>query len=289
MKEAIMKKEYIKQVNASIDYIINHLDEELNVKKVAEQCYFSKYYFNRLFKAVTGESVYAFIKRIRIEKSAFFLKIESNTSITEIAEKYGLSSSNYSTAFKEHFGISPSEYRKKIKEASHKNAFFKANKITFQPSSKKDYNRIKKQIILKKLPDIKIIYERHKGNYRELTKRWHDFCIRTYDIKDNESLYLDISYDDPLISDEDLCIYDLCMTTKKKISGYNTMVIKGGNYAVYRFNGTLSKIGSAYQNIFSRWLPSSSCKLDNRRILSLYHSQLKDDNTIEMDICIPVK
>lgn len=42
-------------VNESIDYIMQHLDEELSLESVAAQFFISKYHFSRIFKAVTGE------------------------------------------------------------------------------------------------------------------------------------------------------------------------------------------------------------------------------------------
>lgn len=71
-------------VNRAIDYILEHLEEDLSLEKVAMHCHFSKYYFSRLFKAQTGESVYGFIKRVRLEQSAFRLKTEKERLITDI-------------------------------------------------------------------------------------------------------------------------------------------------------------------------------------------------------------
>lgn len=53
-------------VNHAIGYILQHAEEEVTLEKVAEHCHFSKYYFCCLFKAQTGESVYAFIKRVKL-------------------------------------------------------------------------------------------------------------------------------------------------------------------------------------------------------------------------------
>lgn len=80
----------------SIDYIIRHLDEEILIEDVADYCYLSKYYFSRIFKAETGESIYAFIKRLKMEQSAFKLKVEKDKLITDIGYDYGYSPSNYS-------------------------------------------------------------------------------------------------------------------------------------------------------------------------------------------------
>ncbi len=95
----MIKNELVKQ---SIDYIVQHLDEEISIEDVADYCHFSKYYFSRVFKAETGESIYAFIKRLKMDQSAVSLKVEKDKSITEIGFDYGYSPSNYSTAFKLH-------------------------------------------------------------------------------------------------------------------------------------------------------------------------------------------
>lgn len=49
-----------------------------------------------------GEAFYQFIKRIRLERSAWRLKVEREKSITEIGGEYGYSSSNFVTTFKKH-------------------------------------------------------------------------------------------------------------------------------------------------------------------------------------------
>lgn len=54
-------------VNHAIDYILHHINEKLAVDEIADYCHFSKYYFSRMLKKQTGESVYAFIKRVKLE------------------------------------------------------------------------------------------------------------------------------------------------------------------------------------------------------------------------------
>ncbi|MGG7185690.1 AraC family transcriptional regulator, partial [Clostridium butyricum] len=63
-------------VNQAITYIMKHIDGSITIEDVAGHCHFSKYYFSRIFKKETGESIYAFIKRLKLEQSAFRLKVE---------------------------------------------------------------------------------------------------------------------------------------------------------------------------------------------------------------------
>lgn len=99
-------------VSRGIDYIMQHIDEEISIEDVANYCHFSKFYYSRIFKAETGESIYSFIKRIKMEQSAINLKLEKEKSVTDIGFDYGYSSSNYSSAFKKHHNVSPAELRR---------------------------------------------------------------------------------------------------------------------------------------------------------------------------------
>ena len=76
---------------------MQHLDEELSLDIVAAQFYISKFHFSRIFKEETGESVYGFIKRCRVDQSAIDIKLNPEKAITDIGLDYGYSASNYSS------------------------------------------------------------------------------------------------------------------------------------------------------------------------------------------------
>lgn len=56
-------------INKAIDYIFQHIDEDLSVESIAAFCGYSKFYLSRLFKAETGEGIYTFIKRAKFYKA----------------------------------------------------------------------------------------------------------------------------------------------------------------------------------------------------------------------------
>lgn len=280
-----MNNNYNNQINQAIDYIMVHLEEELNVNEIAEHCHFSKYYFNRLFKSVVGESIYSFVKRLRIEKSAFLLNVAPHKSITEIGAKFGFSSSNYSSAFKQYYNKSPASFRKYAKDynLTGVNNYYDAD---FNNKGFDYYDNLIKCI---EFPNLKVIYERYIGNYIEISKKnWSSFLYKVKDLIEEDTMILDISYDDPVITDENRCIYNMCITVGEDISGFNSMIIEGGRYASYRFEGPASKIFEAYQGMLKVWLPNSNITLDDRKILSKYIGVQKIDN-IKIDICIPIK
>lgn len=105
--------DYRRQINKTEDYIEINLDKKITLSDVAKNVNISEYHFHRLFSKYSTETLKQFTTRIKMERSAIYLVINSEISITEIAFRYGYnSSSSYNKAFKKHYGMSPTEFRK---------------------------------------------------------------------------------------------------------------------------------------------------------------------------------
>lgn len=270
----------------AVNYIIENLSEDLSVDEIAEYCHFSKFYFNRLFKSVIGESVYSFIKRLRIEKSALQIGIEHNKTITEIGNSYGYSSSNFSTAFKKHYGKSPYEF-KSIRQ----NNKIRENKDFYVDLSKTSYEHFNREIKLVYLTDTRVVYQRYIGHYHNLGQYWAEFCDSHRQYIDETSVYYEISYDDPILTDPDRCITDLAISTSKPPTrDCLTMVIKGGKYMSYTYSGPNTRIFEAFQGLLGVWLPNSNyvADLKKRKVVVKYNSIDVAINHFSLDIYIPI-
>lgn len=270
-------------VNCGIDYILRHLDEEISIEDVAAHCHFSKYYFSRLFKAETGESIYSFIKRMKMDRSAIMLKLEKGKSITDIAAEYGYSSSNYSTAFKQQHHISPAEFRKAAGETLNPSPFYETSSNRYL--SFEEYDR---RIEIRKLGECRVIYDRYIGNYADIKDNWVNFTRQYGAYMGEDTLLIERSYNDPMITDLKQCIYDLCMTAGHGWELENTTVLTGGNYAVYRYCGPVEDIYPAFQGMYQIWLAGSRYEMDDSYGLSVYHVMDWANLYVEMDFCIPV-
>ena len=98
------------RVRKGIDYIKNHLDEQLTLETVAESAGVSKYYFLRIFKQVTGYTLSCYINLIRCEYAKQLLE-SGGFSVRETARQCGFENDSYfTTVFKKHIGSRPSEY-----------------------------------------------------------------------------------------------------------------------------------------------------------------------------------
>lgn len=277
----MIKKELISQ---SIDYMLQHLDDGITVKEVANHFHYSEFYFSRAFKAVTGESVYAFIKHLKMDQSAIDIKLKQRKAITDIGLDYGYSSSNYSAAFKQRHNLSPTEFRKFAGATSTVNPFHPEIVDCFETFGYYDA-RMK----IETLQDVRVVYERSFGNYGDLKEKWFQFLDAYKDYIRDDTLMMERFYDDPTISCMNSCICDLCITADSACKLENITVIKGGEFATYRFEGEIKDIFRTLQGIFAVWFPKSGHEMDERYGLNIYRKIDRATDCVVMDLCIPIK
>ena len=274
-------------INKAINYIFENIDEDITVDDVARHCSYSKYHLMRMFKEDTDEALYQFIKRVRLERSDWRLKVEKDKSITEIGADYGYSSSNFATAFKKHLNLSPAGFRKISEQMVEQSPF--SHGISLD-----ELEESEKLITVEQLNSFMVVYERKKGNYHNLPEEWCKFIKKYEHLSSEDTLYIECTIDDPSITDEDRCMYELCQTIspdhpalKEDISIF-THTFDGGKYAVYHFKGFPQFLFMVYQEVFCRWLSNTGNQLDERPILDIYRN-VGDDGYMEIDICFPLK
>ncbi|GIN87195.1 AraC family transcriptional regulator [Heyndrickxia sporothermodurans] len=105
-----------------IQYLESRMNQEVTLEELSSKAAFSKYHFTRIFKALTKETVYEYVRKRRLTLAAKEL-IESDTPLIQLAFKFGYASQEaFSRAFKSYMGTSPLSYRKK---GAHYNNLYK--------------------------------------------------------------------------------------------------------------------------------------------------------------------
>lgn len=100
--------DYVDRVNRAIDHITNNLASPLKLEDVARVACFSPYHFHRIFRALMGETLATFVKRVRLERAVYLLSHRQGDSLTQIALACGFSSSSeFSRSFRSHYGVPP--------------------------------------------------------------------------------------------------------------------------------------------------------------------------------------
>jgi len=107
----ITEDQTFQSVISAISYIKDNLQEKLTVEDIAQHAGFSKYYFLRLFKRVTGCTVVQYINLLRCETAKELLR-DHNHTVKEIAYLCGFDNLSYfSTVFKKNTGYLPGAYK----------------------------------------------------------------------------------------------------------------------------------------------------------------------------------
>lgn len=272
-----------KPVNQSIDYIMQHLHENLSLDIIAAQCFLSKYYLDRLFREETGESIYAFIKRCRMDQSAIDMKLQPSKSVTEIGLDYGYSSSNYSTVFKTHTHTSPTGFRQAVPIHSMVHPFIPEKIICFKTAE--EYDR---RIEIKELTDTHVVYERFFGSYHSIEECWYRFLEAHKAERNENTILIERFFNDPAITKPSQCFVDLCMSVEAESIRKDRLCIEGGKWAVYHYDGEIKDIFEALQGIFNVWLPYSGFTMARHYGLNIYREIDREQHKVRMDLCIPV-
>ena len=158
-----------------------------------------------------------------------------------------------------------------------------------------DHNQESK-IEIKRLPDYRVIYVRHIGNYFETTREWKrllDFG-RQKAILDENTLMIGISYDDPQITEEEKLRYDACLTLDTPLETDENISLKtipGGLFGVYHFYAGLEELIDAYDYIYRRWLPGSGYLPDEKHCFEIYRNNVlgHQKEKAAIDVCFPIR
>ncbi|HHU73072.1 MAG TPA: AraC family transcriptional regulator [Clostridiales bacterium] len=103
--------QYNQQVDKILEYINQHIQEDISIKRLTEEFYLSDSYICRIFKAATGTTINKYInaRRISIAKSL----LAGGFNVMEVCEMSGFNDySNFLKAFTKAVGISPKKYAK---------------------------------------------------------------------------------------------------------------------------------------------------------------------------------
>jgi len=99
---------YRRIVHAKL-FIDSRYSDNVDIDNIADEAYFSKFHFIRLFKKIYGKTPHQYLIFVRIEKATELLK--TDIPVSEACYAVGFESlSSFSGLFKRIVGIAPSVY-----------------------------------------------------------------------------------------------------------------------------------------------------------------------------------
>jgi AraC family transcriptional regulator len=104
--------DYLERVQRGVDFIETRLDEDVPLTEVASAAGLSQWHFQRIFKALTGETLKAYIRSRRLAASLDRL-LGTRLRVLDIALLAGFESQEaFARAFRGAFGVTPQQYRR---------------------------------------------------------------------------------------------------------------------------------------------------------------------------------
>jgi AraC family transcriptional regulator len=275
-------KVYISRINRVIDHIKNNLDGDLSLEPLSNVANFSKFYFHRIFKTVTGENLNSYVRRLRVEKSAFMLLHNRSHSITSIAYDTGFSSpSVYSREFKSRYNTSPSNWRKvgnsnicKVKSNSCKDVGEVEFYIDFSKSKPVWRNKMSEDLSLsieiREMPMIRIAYLRHHGIYDPLDKELFKSLfnklmswaipLNLFNPPNTKAMTI-FSGGHPDTTEPSNLSVDVAISVGEAVNGGGEIGVRSipaGQYAIVSLvDATMDECSKAWNTLFNDWLPRS--------------------------------
>jgi AraC family transcriptional regulator len=280
-------KDYQERINKVLVYISEHLDEKLELEKLAKMSSFSEFHFHRIFRAFLNEPLGTFTIRLRLDYAAKLLEF-SKDPISEIAYQVGFDvPSSLNKAFKKRFGTTPAEFRETKKALIPFEFIHSTNRVM-------ELN-LKPQI--KTIKDKKVVYVQSIGKYAESAgQAWDQLC----EFMKKEKLFgfgletIGIGHDDPSVTESDKLRYDACMTVKKDISptgNVGVKTIEGGKYAIFKYKGPYTNLEQVYNYIFKNWLAGSEYELGDKPCFEKYlnNPEKNKPENYKTQIYVPLK
>ncbi|MBF4470754.1 GyrI-like domain-containing protein [Flavobacterium sp. HJJ] len=298
-----MNEDYIKRINTILLFIDDNLDSDLSLEIVASAGAYSPFHFHRIFKAITNETLNAYITRKRIEKTASILLHQKNVSIAELSLQYGFNSnSSFTKTFKKFYGISPSDFRKssskfsKIREAESKNGQENGLFEEYICSIMNHINWIKMnaKIEIIEMPKLDLAFITQIGHeglgnaYGRLMK----WAIPKGLLKEGSKM-LTIYHDSFKITDPNKVRMSACLILKEKIKADGEIgltAIEKGKCIVGHFEIGIHEFEKAWTGLFI-WMNENGFKKADRNPFEIYHNNFNEhpEKIAIVDFCIPVE
>jgi AraC family transcriptional regulator len=257
------EQEYRRRIVRTLVHIQQHLDDELELEKVATVAAFSQFHFHRVFRGLVGEPFKEYVRRLRLERAAQRLK-QGGEPVIRIALEAGFEAhESFTRAFGAMFGVSPSGYR-----AAHRPGPDAASGTHFDDTASyhlPDYGNLP-PVQVRELPPMRIVFLRHVGPYEQVGTTWTRLMgwAGARGLVGPSMKTIGIVHDDPDVTPADKIRYDAGLVVSRPVQPegeFGVLELAGGRCAVATHKGSYQGLGQVYQRIYGGWLPKSGYEL----------------------------
>ena len=282
--------EWLNSLSKAIEYIENHLEQEISFDEAARIASCSTYYFQRIFSYVAGISLAEYIRRRRMTQAAFELQ-RTDKKVLEIASKYGYASpTSFNRAFQSVHGISPVAAKQKgaVLNPSPPIRF----SVKVSGGSAMSYHIIEKpafHIVGIRMNLVDDMEENQKNvplfwEQALNDRRFSELC-ELNNAAPNGILGISV-YENP----ENIFYYIATSSTNKAPDGICEYEIPASTWVVFENDGYFKEnVQSVFRRLYTEWLPFSGYEYAGLPDIEVYPIQNKTVQSGHSEVWIAIR
>ncbi|GLS33268.1 AraC family transcriptional regulator [Mesorhizobium albiziae] len=273
---------YETRLNRVVDYVYDHLEEEIGMDRLAEVACLSPFHWHRIYTAMRGETLASTVRRLRLHRAADRLA-NSEMSVAEIAERAGYGSSEaFGRAFRQAYGNAPAGYR-----ANGSHAAFKAANRTG------DATGFPVEVVV--VREMRCAAVPHTGSYMQIDRAMGALFggLAAQGLLTQDARMIGLYFDDP----DAVPVEELRSMACSPIGpdavlppSLEETILRGGPYAKLRYKGPYADMKDAYRWLWGAWLPHSGYEPAESPVFEEYLNNPRDVQPTELatDIHLPL-
>ena len=247
-------------MNLAMQYIENHLNDELDFKELARIAMTSETYFKRVFSFLSGMPLSEYIRNRRLTQAAFELNT-SEIKIVNLALKYGYTSPDaFTKAFHQLHGVTPTTARKV--QSTLKTYPMMTFRLDIQGGNPMNYRLVDKDAFTIAGYKTKATVD-NNGKSEDITpflsRLTENQFDRLYKVSngqfDKSPLY--VSSDQQKQNNTSTQDFYVGVPVDNVPEDLDSLIIPRQTWAVFTIKGEWEAVDEAWTRIYTEWFPSS--------------------------------
>jgi len=269
MNERTAHADYADRLERVFRWLADHLDDTVDLARLADVACLSPYHFHRVYRAMQGETAADTVRRLRLHRAAVEL-ITGELPVSRIARRAGYGSQEaFTRAFKVAYGVPPARYR--------------ASFVPMPAYGQEDaMETMTYEATIRDTTAIHVAVLPHRGPYVNIGSTFERLMALAagQGLLGPEVRTFGVYYDDPAASPPNALRADACLALPEDrvpAGELQVKVIRGGRYAVVHHVGPYAELERPYKWLYGSWLAQSGEEPDNAPLVEEY---LNDARTV---------